>query len=149
MTCPKCNADLPAGSRFCSQCGSSLLGLCGSCGTANAPDARFCSNCGEKLQTTEAGEMQKSDGATLPYAERRQLTVLFSDLVGSTSLSEELDPEDLRMILRDYQAACSSIITLYDGHLAKYLGDGVLAYFGYPIAHEDDAIRGVRAGLGI
>jgi len=85
----------------------------------------------------------------LPYAERRHLTVLFSDLAGSTPLSEILDPEDLRAILRDYQSACANLISLYDGYLAKYLGDGVLAYFGYPTAHEDDAHRSVRTALGI
>lgn len=150
MNCPNCNADVPSGARFCSGCGTSLAGVCRACGTSNQADARFCSQCGGKLQGEAEGSVPTtSDAENLPYAERRQLTVLFSDLVGSTSLSEELDPEDLRTILRDYQVACSTIVPLYGGHLAKYLGDGVLAYFGYPTAHEDDAVRGVRAGLGI
>ncbi len=79
--------------------------------------------------------------------ERRQLTVLFCDLVGSTELSGQLDPEDLAQVIRRYQEACKATIDRWDGHVAKYLGDGVLAYFGYPIAHEDDAERSVRAGL--
>ncbi|MGK9231288.1 hypothetical protein KXS07_06625 [Inquilinus limosus] len=82
-------------------------------------------------------------------AERRQLTVMFCDLVGSTALSGSLDPEQLREVLRAYQAACASVIERYDGHVAKYIGDGLLAYFGIPRAHEDDAQRAVSAGLGI
>ena len=81
--------------------------------------------------------------------ERRQLTVMFCDLVGSTPLSEQLDPEELRELIRAYQNACIAVITRFDGHIGKYLGDGFLAYFGYPRAHEDDAQRAVRAGLGI
>ncbi len=82
-------------------------------------------------------------------AERRQLTVMFCDLAGSTALSERLDPEDLREVLRAYQENCSEIIGRYDGYVAKYIGDGLLVYFGYPQAHEDDAQRAVRAGLEI
>ena len=81
--------------------------------------------------------------------DRRQLTVMFCDLVGSTALSEQLDPEDLHALVRAYQAACRKVIERYDGYIAQYLGDGILVYFGYPAAHEDDAIRGVRAGLEI
>src|SRR5262245_32014488 len=84
-----------------------------------------------------------------PAAERRQLTVLFCDLVGSTALSAQLDPEDLREVVRAYQDTCTKVIARFDGHIAQYLGDGLLVYFGYPQAHEDDAQRAVRAGLGI
>src|SRR5215467_5148391 len=82
-------------------------------------------------------------------AERRQLTVMFCDLVESTALSSRLDPEDLREVVRAYQTACEEVIQRYGGHIAQYLGDGLLVYFGYPQAHEDDAHRAVRAGLGI
>jgi class 3 adenylate cyclase/predicted ATPase len=82
-------------------------------------------------------------------AERRQLTVLFCDLVDSTALSSQLDPEDLREVVRAYQAACAEVIQHFDGYIAQYLGDGLLVYFGYPQAHEDDAQRAVRTGLGI
>jgi predicted ATPase/class 3 adenylate cyclase len=82
-------------------------------------------------------------------AERRQLTVMFCDLVDSTALSGQLDPEDLRDIVRAYQKVCSEVITRFDGHIAQLLGDGLLVYFGYPHAHEDDAQRAVRTGLGI
>jgi class 3 adenylate cyclase len=82
-------------------------------------------------------------------AERRQVTVMFCDLVGSTALSARLDPEDLREEIRAYQNACAGVVARYDGFVAKFMGDGVLAYFGYPRAHEDDAERAVRAGLEI
>ena len=84
-----------------------------------------------------------------PEAERRQLTVLFCDLVDSTALSSQLDPEDLREVVRAYQDTCAKVIARFEGHIAQYLGDGLLVYFGYPLAHEDDAQRAVRAGLGI
>jgi class 3 adenylate cyclase/predicted ATPase len=80
---------------------------------------------------------------------RRQLTVLFADLVGSTALSERLDPEDLRAVINAYQSSCAAVVARYDGHIAKYMGDGVLAYFGYPRAHEEDPERAVRAGLDL
>jgi TOMM system kinase/cyclase fusion protein len=87
--------------------------------------------------------------APLPDAERRQLTVLFCDLVDSTALAHQLDPEDLRAVVRAYQDTCARVIARYEGHIAQYLGDGLLVYFGYPLAHEDDAQRAVRAGLGM
>ena len=82
-------------------------------------------------------------------AERRQLTVMFCDLAGSTALSARLDPEDMRQVIRTYQDACSGVVVRYDGFVAKFMGDGILAYFGFPRAHEDDAERAVRAGLEI
>jgi len=82
-------------------------------------------------------------------AERRQITVMFCDLVGSTAMSEKLDPEDLRDLMAAYQKACGSVVNRYDGHVAQYLGDGLMVYFGWPRAHEDDAQRAVRAGLEI
>jgi class 3 adenylate cyclase/predicted ATPase len=84
-----------------------------------------------------------------PEAERRQLTVLFCDLVDSTVLSSQLDPEEWREVVRGYQETCATVIARFEGHIAQYLGDGLLVYFGYPLAHEDDAQRAVRAGLGI
>jgi TOMM system kinase/cyclase fusion protein len=84
-----------------------------------------------------------------PEAERRQLTVLFCDLVDSTVLASQLDPEEWREVVRAYQETCAKVIARYEGHIAQYLGDGLLVYFGYPWAHEDDAQRAVRAGLGM
>ena len=84
-----------------------------------------------------------------PEAERRQITVMFCDLVGSTALSEQLDPEDLRALMQAYQQAAGGVIERYEGHVAQYLGDGLMTYFGWPEAHEDDAGRAVRAGLEV
>jgi class 3 adenylate cyclase/tetratricopeptide (TPR) repeat protein len=84
-----------------------------------------------------------------PEAERRQLTVMFCNLVDSTVLASQLDPEDLRQVLRAYQETCADVIRRFEGYIAQYLGDGLLAYFGYPQAHEDGAQRAVHAGLGI
>ena len=86
---------------------------------------------------------------TSPEGERRQLTVMFCDLVGSTELSTRLDPEDLRVIIRGFQETCAKVIAQFDGYIAQYLGDGILVYFGYPMAHENEAERAVRSGLGI
>jgi class 3 adenylate cyclase len=96
-----------------------------------------------------AAETAPELGRHAPEAERRQLTVMFCDLVGSTDLSGRLDPEDLREVVRAYQATAATVIARYEGHIAQYLGDGLLVYFGYPAAHEDDAQRAVHTGLGI
>src|SRR5262245_38925725 len=107
----------------------------------------------EKKEEPQATQMRdarpQSPDAARPEAERRQLTVMFCDLVGSTALSEQLDPEDWREVVRAYQAAGAAVISRYEGRVAQYLGDGLLVYFGYPTAHEDDAQRAVYAGLGI
>ena len=87
--------------------------------------------------------------ATMQQAERRQLTVMFCDLVGSTALSQRLDPEDLRDLILTFQQCCADVVSQFDGYVARYMGDGLLVYFGYPNAHELDAERAVRAGLGI
>jgi class 3 adenylate cyclase len=103
----------------------------------------------------EPSERQAAAVTALPTplrpaeAERRQLTVLFCDLVDSTPLASQLDPEDLREVVRAYQDTCVKVVARFEGHTAQYLGDGLLVYFGYPLAHEDDAQRAVRAGLGI
>lgn len=113
---------------------------CRACQGDNPATMRFCGHCGAPLTSTPTAEYE---------AERRQITVLFSDLVGSTALAAKLDPEELREVTAAYHAACDEVVRRHDGHIAQYLGDGVLVYFGYPTAHEDDARRAVRAGLGI
>src|SRR5882724_3935971 len=89
------------------------------------------------------------EGRVGAEAERRQLTVMFCDLAGSTELSARLDPEDLREVITAYHSAVADVVRSFDGFVAKYMGDGVLIYFGYPRAHEDDAERAVRAGLDV
>ena len=105
----------------------------------------------EEATTVPAAAVKEiSPDALAPAdAERRQLTVMFCDLVGSTALSSHLDPEDLREVIAAYHRAVADVVRSFDGFVAKYMGDGVLIYFGYPRAHEDDAERSVRAGLGI
>src|SRR5438876_2529244 len=108
---------------------------------------------GQKAKRAK-GEKEKDFGprtsdSGLSSGERRQLTVMFCDLVGSTALSAQLDPEDLREVVRAYQATAAEVITRFEGYIAQYLGDGLLVYFGYPRAHEDDARRAVQAGLEI
>ena len=93
----------------------------------------------------EISKGSQSDGE----GERRQLTVMFCDLVNSTAMSERLDPEEMREVIRGYQRSTTSVIELFDGHIAQYLGDGLLVYFGHPVAHEDDAQRAVRAALAV
>jgi class 3 adenylate cyclase len=100
------------------------------------------------IRELEARAPADHSGTEIPHdAERRQLTVMFCDLVGSTALSARLDPEDLQEILRAYQSQVKHVVRGYGGYIARYLGDGALVYFGYPQAHEDDAERAVRAGL--
>ncbi|MEO6023977.1 MAG: adenylate/guanylate cyclase domain-containing protein, partial [Burkholderiales bacterium] len=103
------------------------------------------------LPTASAAIPPPAPFATLesPAGERRQLTVMFCDLVGSTALSEKLDPEELRSLLHDYRTRCGEVISRYEGFVARYVGDGILTYFGWPTAHEDDAERALRAALEI
>jgi len=102
-----------------------------------------------ETKTTEYASIQTTPGAKPGNAERRQLTVLFCDMVGSSALSERIDPEELRDIMSDYRSICSDIVNRYDGYVAQYLGDGILVYFGFPHAHEDDARRAAHAALEI
>jgi class 3 adenylate cyclase len=104
---------------------------------------------GQRVAYDEDGAVLVWSGTPAPAAERRRLTVMFCDLVGSTRLSNKLDPEDLHALLRAYQDECAAALRPFGGHIAQYLGDGILAYFGFPVAHEDDAERAVRAGLAI
>src|SRR5215813_12559132 len=101
------------------------------------------------VQAQPATQVEPPFTAPPPDAERRQLTVMFCDLVDSTKLSSQLDPEEYRDVVRAYQKVCTEVIQRYEGHTAQLLGDGLLVYFGYPHAHEDDAHRAVRAGLGM
>ncbi len=112
--------------------------ICTQCGFSNPGQFQFCGNCGQKLS-----------GARSQEAERLQLTVMFFDLVGSTTLSGELDPEELRELILRYQQVCNQIIARYQGFVAQYLGDGILAYFGYPQGHNDDGRRAACAALDI
>jgi class 3 adenylate cyclase/tetratricopeptide (TPR) repeat protein len=151
MRCSNCGSDNPAGKKFCSECGAELSRGCPQCGAENAPAAKFCGDCGAALSVP----LQATVAETAPVqpreiaGERRHLTVLFCDLVGSTQISAQLDPEEWREIVAGYHRAAAEAITRFGGHVAKYLGDGVMAFFGYPEAHDNDAERAARAGLAI
>jgi len=119
---------------------------CPHCGLDNPAGMRFCGGCGGRLEHRPAAAPSVAAKDT---AQRRHMTALFCDLVGSTPLVQRLDAEDFREVLGDYQQACARAIERFDGYTARYVGDGVVAYFGYPRAHEDDAQRAVHAGLGI
>ena len=103
-------------------------------------ESRFCGGCGKALEEAQAEDA---------LGERRQITCLFVDLVGSTRLSQRLDPEDLRNLLADYQSVCNDAVEVHGGHIAQFLGDGIVIYFGYPRSHEDDAHQAVRCALDI
>src|SRR5579872_170778 len=128
MQCPACGTENSPRVKFCSECGVPMGVPCPHCAYRNPRGAADCGGCGRPL-----------DASQTRTAERRQLTVFFADIVGSTTLAESLDPEDLHDLYARYQALCAEVLRRYEGHLAQYLGDGILAYFGYPTAHEDDA----------
>ena len=155
MICPGCGAENRAGRKFCSQCGEAFDLVCPRCGVANEPGARFCGECGAQLQDQRAagGALPSSarhaadPDAAVSTAERRMVSVLFADLVGFTTLAEDRDPETVRELLSRYFDAARVTIERHGGVVEKFIGDAVMAVWGTPTAHEDDAERAVRAGL--
>ena len=143
-----CQHNNPQDALFCMKCGKKLQRECPFCGAELPDNAIFCMKCGQKLNSKDPPVDDTQPEIDL-NAERRQITVMFCDLVDSTVLSQKMDPEDLREIIRRYQDTCNKIIRRFSGHIAQYLGDGLLVYFGYPQAHEDDAQRAVRTGLAV
>jgi class 3 adenylate cyclase len=145
-----CEHENPPAARFCGTCGVPLFAVCSACGGEVALRAAFCSHCGHKVEPEAAPEADRTESAADEVAgERRRLTVMFCDLVGSTELAARLDPEEFRDVVDEYYRACGEAIRANSGHVANYVGDGLLAYFGYPIAFEDSARRAVLAGLAV
>lgn len=161
-----CGRVNPEGKKVYGDWGAPLSLRCPACRADNASDKRFCGDCGAAL--TRTGDVRTSAAARVPglaaiqvakplslqpapcsSAERRQLTVMFCDIVGSTALAAELDPEDLREIIAEYRDRVAAVVRKFDGTISRYIGDGVLILFGHPSAHEDDAERAVRAALEI
>ncbi len=142
--CSACGAASNPGDRFCAQCGAALEQRCPTCGTVLPDDARFCPACGTAIATSEAAGPVDHTGE-----ERKIVSVLFADLVGFTASSDGADPEDMRRRLQPYHTALRQEVERFGGRIEKLMGDGVLAVFGVPAAHEDDAERAVRAGLRI
>jgi class 3 adenylate cyclase/tetratricopeptide (TPR) repeat protein len=145
MTCPSCGADNAPGKRFCTECGTALRLACPSCGAALAGGEKFCGECGAPIAA--APTVAPPAPAAAPAAERRLVSVLFADLVGYTALSEGRDFEDVRDLQTRYFDLARTVIERYGGTVEKFIGDAVMALWGAPIAHEDDAERTVRAAL--
>ncbi len=162
--CPQCGCEVKPSAKFCRDCGTPLKGK----ETGNRGNGESGKNTTKVIssQSPVASSFQLSTPQTADFelrtldarrqtrdarreGERRQLTVMFCDLVGSTALAEQLDPEEFHKIVRAYQETCAEIIRRFGGYIAQYLGDGLLVYFGYPAAHEEDAQRAVRTGLEI
>ncbi len=146
MNCPSCQHEYPVHARYCDHCGATLHVDCSLCGATLSPNARYCQSCGT---LTPLGR----EAMPPPYAqiegENRQISVVFSDLVDSTHLSQNLDPEAYRDLIHSYQRTASEVVDRYQGYIARYLGDGILIYFGFPVAHDDNAVRAVNAAYEI
>jgi class 3 adenylate cyclase/tetratricopeptide (TPR) repeat protein len=167
VVCAACGTESPVGRKFCSECGSPLARSCPTCGAQTQPGQKFCSECGTQLAegsaapaaaagqslTAAAGAAGSSTPvvpiAAVPVAERRLVTVLFADLVGFTAFSEGRDAEETRELLSRYFEGARDAVTRYGGTVEKFIGDAVMAVWGTPTAHEDDAERAVRTALDL
>ena len=152
LICSECRTENPSGRKFCIECGKTLALACPGCGEENPPVAKFCGECGSPLAggPTPPGAAALSNAhATSATTERRLVSVLFADLVGFTALSESRDSEEVRDVLSSYFETCRTVIARYGGTVEKFIGDAVMAVWGTPVAHEDDAERAVRAALDL
>jgi class 3 adenylate cyclase/predicted ATPase len=156
VICANCGTENRLGRRFCLNCGNALATGCPNCGAENEPQARFCGNCGRSLEAAASAQATSQPAAQaaarpaatpVPTAERRLVTVLFADLVGFTPFAEERDAEDVRDTLERYGKMAREVVGRYGGTVEKFIGDAVMAVWGTPTAHEDDAERAVRAAL--
>lgn len=149
MRCSHCEFENPAGMQFCGGCGEKLVRICGQCEASVPVGFKFCGQCGAEMVSATSAPPVALEPSQPERAERRQLTVMFCDMVGSTEMAGRLDPEDLRSVVLAYQEATSAAISAFGGHIAQHLGDGLLVYFGFPKAHEDDPRRGIAAALAV
>jgi class 3 adenylate cyclase/tetratricopeptide (TPR) repeat protein len=144
LACGTCGTENPAQARFCMSCGAPLQRRCPSCGEPAPPEARFCMSCGSPL-----GAPPSAPAPEAPPEERRQVTVLFADLSGYTAVAERMDPETVKTLVEGALRRLGQEVVRFGGTVDKYIGDNVMALFGAPVAHEDDAERAVRAALGM
>jgi len=153
MNCNACGTDNAPGNRFCNTCGAPLASLCAACGHPNPAEAQFCGSCGTALGAQVGAPIQATPatgaGVTQASAERRLVSVVFSDLVGFTTFAEDRDPEAVRELLSRYFDTATEIVQRHGGTVEKFIGDAVMAVWGTPVAHEDDAERAVRAALEV
>ena len=161
MRCPRCNGENPLQAKFCVECAAPLARTCAQCGTTLPPTAKFCPECAHPTGPTTP-RFTSPDSYTPRHladkiltsrsaleGERKQVTVLFADVSGFTSLSERLDPEDVHALMNRAFELMLSEVHRYEGTVNQFLGDGIMALFGAPIAHEDHAQRAVHAALEI
>ncbi len=152
LRCSRCGTENRAGRRFCAQCGAGLPAPCPACGFANEAGEKFCGGCGSTLAATvteAAVPAEAKARVTNGDGERRPVTVLFADLVDYTRMSQALDPEDVHAMLGRFYEVTDEIVERFGGSIDKHIGDSVMAVFGAPVAHDDDAIRAVRAAVEI
>ena len=158
MNCPNCKHINLGNAKFCNNCGDKLLGICAECEAQNPDGAKFCNECGKNLTSATDGTTSKEFNTNqepdeknpkAKAAERRQLTCLFCDLVGSTTIASLMDAEDYRQYILDYQMIAEEVIKRHQGHVGNYLGDGLLVYFGYPIGLENAPRTAVQCSLAI
>jgi class 3 adenylate cyclase/tetratricopeptide (TPR) repeat protein len=161
MQCPRCQHENPAGQKFCGECGARLTAVCSACGASNAPGQKFCGECGASLSQGAAAGKFASPETYIPKhlaekiltskaaleGERKQVTVLFADLKGSTELLADRDPEEARKILDPVLERMMEAVHRYEGTVNQVMGDGIMALFGAPVAHEDHAVRACYAAL--
>src|SRR5262245_34650761 len=157
MPCPQCRHETPSDAEFCPECGARLAAACAQCGAANTAGAKFCKKCGQRLAAAPAPPPQTYTPAHLAErilevrgaleGERKQVTVLFADLKGSMELLADRDPEVARQILDPVLARMMDAVHRYDGTVNQVMGDGIMALFGAPLAHEDHAVRACYAAL--
>ena len=149
MNCPNCQQANPDTAKFCMSCGTKVEKKCHQCGTEYTNNDKFCMECGERL-ANQVPTISKRKKPPLPQtAERRQLTVMFCTIVESTKISNQLDAEEFRQLLLDYQQLAKKVITRYGGYIAQYMDSGLLVYFGYPKGLEDAPKSAIRCGLGL
>ena len=147
MECLKCQHDNPVEARFCEECGSAIEHVCPQCRQATSQTAKFCMACGYDLSQPATPSEPPSPEPSVPTGERRQATIVFSDLSGYTAMNEKLDPEEVEAIMSRIKAEAVKIVESHGGIVSQFVGDEVLALFGIPTAHEDDPRRAVQAAL--
>src|SRR5436309_409944 len=147
MTCAACGFDNPANMKFCGSCGRRLVAGCASCGAENPPGFRFCGGCGHPLVAEP--RPPPPPGSDAAAGARKVVTIVFADLIGSTSLHERLDPESVGRLMDRYYQVVREPVEAHGGSVVQLLGDGVMCAFGVPHVAEDDAIRAVRAAVGM